>query len=331
MSDPDLTISIVSHNTRNLLRDCLSSVYENIKDIKFEAIVVDNNSTDDSLEMVKKEFPQVALIENKENVGFAKANNQALNRGRGRFFLLLNSDTKVLSYSIEKMVEFMDLHSDAGAVGCEQIHPDGSIQPHIEKFLNLPSALWLVFLGFFNVKALVPSSKWRRFIAKYFGLIIGKTINLYLNHYLEDKKASQEVDRVRGACFLVRRETVEDVGMLDENFFMYTEDADWCFRMKQKGWKIYLLPEVKVVHYVGQSSKGMFTGASPERYKSTCYFFKKYYGKKGLVLLKILVILVVTIQLGFFISTYLLSNNKKEKERLGSRLELIKLSITSRP
>lgn len=100
MSNPDLTISIVSHNTRNLLRDCLSSVYDNIKDIKFEVIVVDNNSTDDSLEMVKKKFPQVTLVENKENVGFAKANNQVLNRGRGRFFLLLNSDTKVLTCRI---------------------------------------------------------------------------------------------------------------------------------------------------------------------------------------------------------------------------------------
>ena len=329
MNSLDLTISIISYNTSGLLRDCLNSVYKNIKDIKFEIIVVDNNSTDGSAEMIKKEFPQITLIQNKENVGFARANNQALNRGRGRFFLLLNSDTKVLSHSIEKMVKFMDLHPDAGAVGCEQIRPDGSIQPHIDKFLNLPSALWTVFLSFFDVKALVQSPKWRKFIAKYFRSIIGKTINLYLNHYLEDDKAAQEVDKVRGACLLVRRETVEDVGVLDENFFMYAEDSDWCLRMKQRDWKIYLLPEVKVVHYVEQSSKGMFTRASPERYKSTCYFFKKYYGKRGLILLRILVILVVSIQLGFFLFTYLVSN-KKEKEKLMSRLGLIKFSITAR-
>ncbi len=328
MTSPDLTISIVSYNTSALLRNCLNSVYGNVKGVKFEIVVVDNNSTDGSLEMVRKEFPQVALIQNKENVGFAKANNQALSRSKGRFFLLLNSDTKVLPNSIEGMVEFMHLHPEVGAVGCEQIRPDGSIQPHIEKFLNLPSALWAVFLGLFNVKALVRSPKWRKFIAKYFGSITGKTINLYLNHYLRDNKAVQEVDRVSGACLLVRRETIEDVGPLDENFFMYAEDADWCFRMKQRGWKIYLLPEVKVVHYVGQSSKEMFTKASPGRYKSTCYFFKKYYGKKGLMLLRILVIVVAIIQLGFFVFAYLLSN-KKEKERLTLRLELIKLSISA--
>lgn len=329
MNRPDLTISIVSYNTRNLLRDCLNSVYDNVRDIKFEIIVVDNDSTDDSPEMIKKEFPQVTLIENKENVGFAKANNQAFNRSKGRFFLLLNSDTVLLPHSVNKMVDFVDAHPKVGAVGCRLIFPDGTPQPYIGKFLNLPSALWTVFLGLFNVKTLARSPKWRKFIAKYFRSISGKAINLYLSHYLGNSKGVQEVDQVSGACLLVKHETIEDVGPLDENFFMYTEDTDWCLRMKQRGWEIYLLPEVKVVHYVGQSSEGMFTRASPERYKSTCYFFKKYYGKKGLILLRILVILIVTIQLAFFLFVYLLSN-KKEKEKLTSRLELIKLSIATR-
>lgn len=329
MNRPDLTISIISHNTSGLLRDCLNSVYKNIKDIKFEIIVVDNNSTDDSVEMIRKEFPQVTLIQNKENVGFAKANNQALSRSKGRFFLLLNSDTVLLPNSLNEMVNFMDTHPKVGAVGCRLVFPDGTPQPYISKFLNLPSALWTVFLGFVNAKVLVRSPKWKRFIAKYFGLIIGKTINLYLSYYLEDGKTVQEVDRVSGACMLVRHETIKDVGLLDENFFMYAEDSDWCFRMRQRSWKICVLPEVKVVHYVGQSSEEMFTRTSPERYKSTCYFFKKYYGKKGLILLIILVTLVATIQLGLFFPPYLLSN-KKEKERFTSRLELIKLSISAR-
>ena len=329
MNRPDLTISIISYNTSDLLKGCLNSVYENIRGIKFEVIVIDNNSTDDSPGMLKKEFPQVTLIQNKGNVGFARANNQAFNRSKGRFFLLLNSDTEVLSHSIEEMVEFIDLHPEVGAVGCRLVFPDGTPQPYISKFLNLSSALWTVFLGFLNVKTLVRSPKWKKFIAKYFGSIVGRTINLYLSHYLEDGKTVQEVDRVSGACMLVRHETIKDVGLLDESFFMYAEDSDWCFRMRQKNWKIYVLPEVKVVHYVGQSSEEMFTRTSPERYKSTCYFFKKYYGKKGLILLIILVTLVATIQLGLFFPRYLLSN-KKEKERLTSRLELIKLSISAR-
>lgn len=329
MNSLDLTVSIVNYNTRNLLKDCLKSVYESIRGIKFEVIVVDNNSTDDSLEMIRKEFPWVTLIENGGNVGFAKANNQALNRGKGRFFLLLNSDTVLLPNSVNKMVNFMDRHPKVGAVGCRLVFPDGTPQPYIGKFLNLPSALWTEFLGFFNVKALVRSPKWKKWLAKYFGSIVGKTINLYLSYYLEDGKTVQEVDRVSGACMLVRRETIKDVGLLDENFFMYAEDTDWCFRMRQRSWKIYVLPEVKVVHYVGQSPGETFTRTSPERYKSTCYFFKKYYGKKGLILLRILVTLVASIQLGLFFPPYLLSS-KKEKEKLTSRLELIKLSISAR-
>jgi len=329
MNSLHLTVSIVNYNTRDLLKDCLKSVYESIRGIKFEVIVVDNNSSDDSLEMIKKEFPWVTLIENGGNVGFAKANNQALNRGKGRFFLLLNSDTVLLPNSVNKMVNFMDRHPKVGAVGCRLVFPDGTPQPYISKFLNLASALWTVFLGFFNVKALVRSPKWKKWLAKYFGSIVGKTINLYLSYYLEDGKTVQEVDRVSGACMLVRGETIKDVGLLDENFFMYGEDTDWCFRMRQRSWKIYVLPEAKVVHYVGQSPGETFTSTSPERYKSTCYFFKKYYGKKGLILLRILVTLVASIQLGLFFPPYLLSN-KKEKGKLTSRLELIKLSISAR-
>ena len=329
MNSLHLTVSIVNYNTRDLLKDCLKSVYESIRGIKFEVIVVDNNSTDDSLEMIKKEFSWVTLIENGGNVGFAKANNQALNRGKGRFFLLLNSDTVLLPNSVNKLVNFMDRHPKVGAVGCRLVFPDGTPQPYISKFLNLPSALWTVFLGFFNVKALVRSPKWKKWLAKYFGSIVGKTINLYLSYYLEDGKTVQEVDRVSGACMLVRGEAIKDVGLLDENFFMYGEDTDWCFRMRQRSWKIYVLPEVKVVHYVGQSSEETFTRTSPARYKSTCYFFEKYYGKKGLILLRILVTLVASIQLGLFFPPYLLSD-KKEKEKLTSRLELIKLSMSAR-
>ncbi len=329
MNSLDLTVSIVNYNTRDLLKDCLNSAYENIKGVKFEVILVDNNSTDDSVKMIKEEFPWVTLIENGGNVGFAKANNQALNRGKGRFFLLLNSDTVLLPNSVNKMVNFMDRHSKVGAVGCGLVFPDGTPQPYIGKFLNLPSALWTVFLSFFNVKALVRSPKWKKWLARYFGSIVGKTINLYLSYYLEDGKTVQEVDRVSGACMLVRGETIKDVGLLDENFFMYAEDTDWCFRMRQRSWKIYVLPEVKVVHYVGQSPGETFTRTSPERYKSTCYFFKKYYGKKGLISLRILVTLVASIQLGLFFPPYLLSN-KKEKRKLTSRLELIKLSISAR-
>lgn len=312
MNNPDLTISIINYNTKDLLKGCLNSVYGSIKNIKFEIIIVDNNSTDGSVEMLKKEFPQVSLIENKENVGFARANNQALKRSKGKFFLLLNSDTKVLSRSIEEMVEFMQLHPEVGVVGCEQIRPDGSIQPTINIALNMWTNLWLIFLRLFQVKRLVAKSEQASFITNYFKGILGKTINSYLNHYL-NKNKPYEVDWVSGVCLLARREAINEVGFLDENFFMYSEDVDWCLRMKQKGWKIYFLPESKIIHYIKQSShKGKFDDLSPQRFKSIFYFFEKHYGKKSVLLLRILLIWSIFIQLKILFLIYLVSDKKKE-------------------
>ena len=324
MNSLDLTVSIVSYNTRNLLKGCLNSVYENIRGIKFEVIVIDNNSTDDSVEMIRKEFPQVILIQNKENVGFAKANNQALSGGKGRFFLLLNSDTKVLPNSIEGMVKFMDLHPEVGVVGCEQIRPDGSIQPTINIALNMWTNLWLIFLRFFQVKRLVSNSRQASFIINHFGGGLGKTINSYLNHY-SDKKEPYRVDWVSGVCLLARKKAVDEVGFLDENFFMYSEDVDWCLRMKQKGWKIYFLPGNKIIHYIKQSSnKGEFDDISPQRFKSIFYFFKKHYGRKAVLLLKILVISSILVQLKLLLLIYLISDKKKEiKIRLKNASDLL--------
>lgn len=315
MNSLDLTISIVNYNTKDLLKGCLNSVYENIRGIKFEVIVIDNNSIDDSPGMLKKEFPQVTLIQNKENVGFAKANNQALNRSKGRFFLLLNSDTKVLPHSIEKMVEFMDLHPEVGVVGCEQIRPDGSIQPTINIALNMWTNLWLLFLRFFQVKRLVSNSRQASFIINHFRGALGKTINSYLNHY-SDKREPYGVDWVSGVCLLARKKTIDEVGFLDENFFMYSEDVDWCLRIKQKGWKIYFLPGNKIIHYVKQSSKkGEFDDFSPQRFKSIFYFFKKHYGIKAVFLLKILMTLFIFIQMELLLLLYFFTD-KREVLRL---------------
>ena len=330
MNSLDLTVSIVSYNTRNLLKGCLNSVYENIRGIKFEVIVIDNNSTDDSVEMIRKEFPQVILIQNKENVGFAKANNQALSGGKGRFFLLLNSDTKVLPNSIEGMVKFMDLHPEVGVVGCEQIRPDGSIQPTINIALNMWTNLWLIFLRFFQVKRLVSNSRQASFMVNHFKEALGKTANSYLNHYL-DKRDPYEVDWVSGVCLLARKKAVDEVGFLDENFFMYSEDVDWCLRMKQKGWKIYFLPGNKIIHYIKQSSnKGEFDDISPQRFKSIFYFFKKHYGIKAVFLLKILMTLFIFIQMELLLLLYFLTNKREAlRVRLKNALGLLNLVYSS--
>lgn len=328
LNDVDLTISIISYNTKDLLRACLESVYENISRIRFEVIVVDNGSLDGSKEMIKDQFPEVILIENKNNAGFAGANNQAFSRSKGRFFLLLNSDTKLPVGTISAMTGFMELHSQVGIVGCQQIRPDGSIQPTINFSLNMWTNLWLIFLSLFQWKKLILNARARSFVTRYLGWALGKTVGSYLHHY-SPSKMPYEVDWVPGVCLLARREAIDQVGLLDENFFMYDEDVDWCLRMKQKGWKVYFLPGNKVVHYVTQSSERIFDGVSPLRYKSAFYFFAKYYGEKGVVLLRILVIVSILIQEGFFLLLYL-SSDRREEFRKKSRLgwDLVKFSLS---
>lgn len=328
MNDIDLTISIVSYNTNDLLKACLKSVYENVNKIRFEVIVVDNNSIDGSIEMIKDRFPEVILIENRNNAGFARANNQAFNKSKGRFFLLLNSDTKLPAGTISAMMEFMELHPEVGIVGCQQIRPDGSIQPSTNFSLNMWIDLWLTFLSLFQWKKLILNARVRNFVSHYLRWALGRTVGSYLNHY-SPRKIPYEVDWVPGVCLLVRRETINQVGLLDENFFMYGEDIDWCLRTRQKGWKVYFLPGNKIVHYVTQSSERIFDGVSPLRYKSTFYFFAKYYGRKGVLLLKILVIFSNLIQEGFFLLFYLLSDKKEElRKKAKLRWDLIKFSLS---
>jgi len=161
-------------------------------------------------------------------------------------------------------------------------------------------------------------------MVNHFRGALGKTINSYLNHYL-NKRESYEVDWVSGVCLLARKKAIDEVGFLDENFFMYSEDVDWCLRMKQKGWKIYFLPRNKIIHHVRQSSnKGEFDDISPQRFKSIFYFFKKHYGRKAVLVLKILVILSILVQLKLLLLIYLISDKKKEiKIRLKNASDLL--------
>lgn len=326
MNSIDLTISIISYNTRGLLKACLNSIYENTKEINYEIIVVDNNSTDGSVDMVKEEFPQVKLVINKENVGFAKANNQAIKKSKGRYILLLNSDTVVISDAIRKMVNFMDRHPEAGVVGCTKLNPDLSMQPSVTVLANI----WAVFFRFFRFKQFLPSSEQRRFVSKFFGPILGRTIGSYLGWYSDNNtKEAKSVDFVTGTCFLIRQETINDVGLLDENFFMYIEDADWCFRIKRKGWQIYIYPDARIIHYGGENfrSSSIF---SLEYCKSRYYYFKKHYGRKVTFLLRLIIIFALILHMENLLFLYLFSRKKERgvlKKNFYLYLEIIKLSV----
>ena len=259
----DLAIIIVNWNTRELLAQCLQSLQDTVQEASFEVWVVDNASSDGSAAMIRKRFPQTHLIVNTENVGFVRANNQALEGCRGRYVLLLNSDTKALPDSLDKAVRFMDDHPRAGVAGAQLLNPDGSFQASYSPFPTLwQEFLMLSGLGRKLVRPQYPSR--------------GPGI----------QEGTQRVNYVEGACLMVRRGAVEQVGRLDECIFMYSEEVDWCYRFAQMGWEVWYLPQVTIIHYGGQSSKQRLSRMEAELYCSRLYFFAKHYGPFQSFLLK---------------------------------------------
>ena len=249
----DLSIIIVNWNTEAYLLSCLKSIFQTRGRMFREIIVVDNGSQDGSGNEVKKSFPTVYLIENEENVGFAKATNQGLQKSSGRYVLLLNPDTRVKNGAIERLVSFMDDYPKAGIAGAQLLNSDGSRQNSIANFPSLATEL-------------LNKSLLRWLFPKDFP---GKERN-----YPEPI----EVDSVIGACMMVRREAIEQVGLFDEDYFLFLEETDWCYRMKRAGWKIYHVPQAEVYHFQGKSAEKDKKKARIEYYYSRYHFFKKNRG-----------------------------------------------------
>lgn len=261
---PDLSIIIVNWNTRELLTDCLSSVagsglkVEGSKAVPspLEVFVIDNASTDDSARMVRERFSWVRLIENTENVGFARANNQGIRQATGRYILLLNSDTIVPAGALETLVAFADDHPEAGIVGAKLINPDGSFQAGPNRFPTLVT---------------VMLESW--------GIIQRLTRNPYYPSYPpEHSAAAQQCDWVGGACLLVRHAAINEVGLLDEAFFMNSEEVDWCYRMKQRGWEVWYAPAATVVHLGGASAKRSSSAQRLRNYRGKTLYLAKHHG-----------------------------------------------------
>ncbi len=252
----DLTVIIVSWNVRDLLRRCLRSL--NLPRGTFEVIVVDNASSDGSPEMVCTEFPHARLIRNDANRGFTAANNQGLGLGQGRTLLLLNPDTEVVGDALRTMVDYMDARPDVGALGPQLRYPDGSLQSSRRRFPTLGTAL---------VESTVVQEWWKdnRILRRY-----------YMCDTPDD--AIQAVDWVVGACLLVRREACEQAGRLDEGFFMYSEEMDWCRRIKDAGWEVVYLPTATVVHHEGKSSEQVVAERHIRFQTSKVRYFRKHHG-----------------------------------------------------
>lgn len=266
----DLGIVIVSYRTCDLLRDCLRSVYASQGSFTFKVCVVDNASPDGSADMVATEFPQARLIANEENVGYPAANNQGLesfgfgpSRDRApeqatpRFALLLNSDTRLPPDALGDMLDFMAEHPEAGAAGPRLVRPDGSLDLACRRSFPTPEVSFYRMVG---LSRLFPRS--RRF-------------GQYNLTYLDPDRLT-EVDSVVGAFMLVRGEAIEDVGLMDDAFFMYGEDLDWAYRMKDAGWRIYYNPSVTVLH-VKKASTRQNPRAQVEFYRAMDIFYRKHF------------------------------------------------------
>ena len=237
-----------------------------------DVIVVDNASRDGSAEMVEKEFPEVLLARNSQNVGFAKANNQGMKLTKGKYFLLLNSDTIVRHGAIRIMSEFLDSDRGVGGVACKLLNADGTIQASVG---NRPGPVLLLF-RLLGVSRLFSDDRSRRWLARTFGILLGGTVRSYLTPYKADR-SPVEVESISAACLMLRREAAEQVGGLDEHFFMYLEDMDYCIRLRLAGWKLYYLPEGEIVHLAGASSGGRMRNYSVHSYRALFYFYGKHF------------------------------------------------------
>lgn len=232
----DISVVIVNYNVRAFLNNALVSLQKALEGYSAEVFVVDNASDDGSVELVRREFPWVTLIANAQNAGFAKANNQALRQATGDYLLLINPDTLVQEETFDRLIEFFRSHPDAGMVGCKILNPDGTLQLPCRRSFPTP---WTAFTKTFGLSTLFPKS---RLFARY---------NLT---YL-DPDDTYEVDAISGSFMMISRETYERIGGLDETFFMYGEDLDWCYRVQASGKKVYYVPTTSIIHYKGESTK----------------------------------------------------------------------------
>ena len=247
----DLSICIVTYQACDLLRDCLNSIYEHTL-LPLEIIVVDNGSSDGVAEMVQREFPEVRFIQNDHNAGFTRPMNQALTVSQGRYLLQLNPDTLILSQAFDRLVEFLDAHPQAGICGPKVLNSDGTLQKPCRRGESRPLAVLSYFSG---LSKIFPKNK--RF-------------GEYLMSYM-DEDVVHPVAGVAGSCMLIRREVLDQIGYLDERFFAYQEDADFCFRARQAGWQIYYVPQAQIIHY------GSMGGSRVEPYRSIYEWHRSYF------------------------------------------------------
>jgi N-acetylglucosaminyl-diphospho-decaprenol L-rhamnosyltransferase len=271
-SSPDISISviIVSWNVRDLLRACLATVARAGAEVVLQVVVVDAASVDGTPAMVEQEFPWVHLIACADNVGFPRGNNLGIAAANGRYLLLLNPDTELHDGALATLLAFMDAHPDVGVVGPQLLNSDGSVQSSRRRFPTVATAVF--------------ESTWLEPLAPK---------RLLDHYYMQDLPDDQvaDVDWLTGACLLVRREVVDQVGLLDEDYFMYSEELDWCRRIKAAGWRLVYLPAAQVTHHMGKSSEQAVTARHVAFQRAKLRYWRKYHGRTIATFLRIFLLL----------------------------------------
>lgn len=278
----DVSIIVVNWNTKNLLNQCLKSIYEQAGNITCEIIVVDNNSSDGSAEMVASQYPQVRLIANHDNRGYAAGVNQGIKVSRGRYALVLNSDIIICEQAIAKTVRFADQHVEAAVIG-PQVWKD---QKEIQNTCFSNPGLVNLMLHSFGLAKLFKHNHF-----------FGREMMLWW-----DRRSQRQVDVVSGMFLLVRREAIEQVGLMDESYFLYYEETDWCYRFAKSGWKMLFWPGAKIIHLDGgsHSSNQIALKSYVQKHKSMLIFFHKHYGRAICKATKILLVFDATVRYCFF-------------------------------
>ncbi|MFQ5823399.1 MAG: glycosyltransferase [bacterium] len=276
----ELSVIIVNYNVKEFLEQALISVKKALRGISSEIIVVDNASRDGSAQLIQQRYPDVHLLVNSKNLGFAKASNQGLRKAKGKYLALLNPDTIVQEDTFSTMLDFSKKHPDTGMLGCKILNPDGTLQLACRRSYPTP---WVAFTKMIGLSHLFPKSK-----------IFGKYNLSYL-----DSNLTYEVEAISGSFMMIQRKILEEVGYLDESFFLYGEDLDWCYRIREKGWKVRYFSGTQIIHFKGECSKRSQFDNLKVFYQAMALFVQKHFKRKYLLIPYWLLLVAIWLRAGF--------------------------------
>lgn len=295
MNKSRVSIVIVNWKTPELLAGCLDSICADCHSCDFEIWVVDNASGDYSLDMLAKDYPSVRVIANSENVGFARACNQVIPLATAPFVLLLNPDTVVVEGAITKLIEYMEANPQAGAAGPKVLNPDGTLQLACRRSFPSPEA------AFYRLTYLSRLFPRHPLFARY-------------NLTYADPDSQLDVDALSGSCMIVRKQAIDDIGLLDEDIFMFGEDIDWCWRLKQAGWRVTYLPSASLYHYHGAASRLRPVGATINLHKGMEVFYRKHLAQRYWAPFNALVYLAIWTRAAIYVVLYTVLSRLPAKE-----------------